>query len=131
VRTVDCHTINSGSGHGGSRLKRLNLALSRDETIHAARLDSLVLLVRKLSQPIRSGSQILAQHRPADHHLVLNRLLDQLVLTYAQSSGNLSRQNPKLLVTPTKWKYSSRCHLSSMSPLDVMSRPAYDITADG
>jgi hypothetical protein len=127
VRTVDCHTINSGSGHGGSRLKRLELALSRDESIHATRLDSLVLLVGKLSQPIRSGSQILAQHRAAGHDLMLNRLLDQLVLTYAQSVGNLSRQNPELLVAPTEGKCSSRCHVSSMSLSPVMSRGADDI----
>jgi hypothetical protein len=114
VRTVDCHTINSGTGHCGSRLQRLELALSRHETIHAACLDSLVLLVRQLSQPIRSGSQILAQHRAAGHDLVLYRLLDQLVLTDAQSGGNLSGQNPKRLITPTQWKYGSRSHASSM-----------------
>jgi hypothetical protein len=114
VRTVDCHTINSGTGHCGSRLQWLKLTLSRHETIHAARLDSLVLLVRQLSQPIRGGSQILAQHRTAGHDLVLYRLLDQLVLTDAQASGNLGRQNPEFLITPAQWKYGSRSHASSM-----------------
>ena len=58
-------------------------------------------------------------------------LLDQLVLTDAQSGGDFSSQNPKLLVTPTQWEYSSRGHASSMSLLGVMSRRAYDITANG
>jgi hypothetical protein len=116
VRPVDCHTINSGTGHCGPRLQRLKLPLSRYETIHAARLDSLVLLVGKLSQPIRRGSQIVAQHRAAGNHLVLNRLFDQLVLTDSQPGGHLGRQNPQLLITPTQWKYSSRCHASQHAP---------------
>jgi hypothetical protein len=83
VRTVDGHTIDSGSGQCGSGLERLELALSRNETLKAAGLDSLILILRELSQPIRSHSQILAQHRAARDNLVLDRLLDQLVLTDA------------------------------------------------
>jgi hypothetical protein len=115
VRTIHGHTIDSGSGQCGSRLQRLKLALARNETLQAARLNSLVLLLRKLSQPIRNDSQILTQHCAAGDHFVLDRLLDQLVLTDAQSGGDLSSQNPKLLVTPTQWKYSSWGHASSMS----------------
>jgi hypothetical protein len=54
-------------------------------------------------------------------------LLDQLVLTDAQSGGNLGGQGPKLLVTPAQWEYSSWGHDSSMMRIVVMSRRAYDI----
>ena len=135
-RTIDGATaIDGGRVSGGrpaqSGLQRLEQALARDETLQTAGLDSLVLLLGKLGQPIGGSSQILAQHRAACDHLVLDCLLDQLVLTDAQSGGDLSGQSPKLFVTPTQWEYSSRCHASSMSRLGVMSRRAYDIIADG
>jgi hypothetical protein len=92
-------------------------------------LDSLVLLLRELGQPVCGGSQILTQHRPTRDYLVLDCLFDQLVLTDAQSGGDLSGQGPKFLVTPTQREYSSRGHASSISHGAVMSSGAHDIIA--
>jgi hypothetical protein len=131
VRTIHGHTIDSGGRRHGYGLQRLQLALCRGETLQTAGLDSLVLVLGKLGQPIRGSSQILAQHPAASDDLMLDCLLDQLVLTDAQSGGDLSGEGPKLLVTPTQWEYSSRGHASSISLLEVMSRRAYDITAIG
>src|SRR5512133_3474165 len=77
VGTIHGHTIDSGSTHCGSRLQRLKLALSRNEALQAAGLDSLILLLRELGHLIRGSAQILAQHRSAGDDLVLDRLLDQ------------------------------------------------------
>jgi hypothetical protein len=88
--TVHGYTIDGGGRRRGSRLQRLKLALSGDETLQAAGLDSLMLLVGELGQTICGSAQILTQQRAACHDLMLDRLLDQRVLTDAQSGGNLS-----------------------------------------
>ena len=98
-----------------SSLNRLEKTLTGDETLQTASLDSLVLLLAELGQPIGGRSQIFAQHRAARDHLVLDCLLDQLVLTDAQSRSDLSGQSPKLFVTPTQGEYGSRCHASRMA----------------
>jgi hypothetical protein len=127
MRTIHGDTIDGGGRRHGCGLQRLQLALCRSETLQTADLDSLVLLLGKLGQSIRGIPQILAQHPAASDDLVLDCLLDQLVLTDAQSGGDLSGEGPKLLVAPTQWEYSSRGHASSMSHSWVMSRGADDI----
>ena len=83
VRTVDGDTINCSGRQRSSHLKRLKLALPRDETLQTTGLHSLVLLLGELGQPIRGSPQILTQHRATSDYLVLNCLLDQLVLADA------------------------------------------------
>jgi hypothetical protein len=83
VRTVDGDTINCSGRQRSSRLKRLKLALPRDEALQTTGLHSLVLLLGELGQPIRGSPQILTQHRATSDYLVLNCLLDQLVLADA------------------------------------------------
>jgi hypothetical protein len=115
LRSPDGGTVNCGSGLHRSSLEGLKLTLASHKSLDTARLDALVLLLRELGQPICRSSQILTQHRATGDYFVLNCLLDELVLTHAQASRNLSGEGPKLLVTPTQWKHSSRGHASSMT----------------
>ena len=98
-----------------SGLNRLEQTLPRNEIFQTADLDSLVLLLSEFGQPIGGRSQIFAQHRTAGDHLMLDCLLNQLVLTDAQSRSDLSGQSPKFFVTPTQGEYRSRCHASRMA----------------
>jgi hypothetical protein len=92
-----------------------------------ARLNSLVLLLSQLRQSIGRGSQIVAQHGASGDDLVLDCLLNQFVLADPQPRGNLGSQRTKSLVTPTQRKDSSRSHVSSITPNQVMSRGKHDI----
>ena len=96
-------------------MKRLEQALPRNEIFQTTDLDSLVLVLSEFGQPIGGRSQIFAQHRAAGDHLMLDCLLNQLVLTDAQSRSDLSGQSPKFFATPTQWEYRSRCHASRMA----------------
>jgi hypothetical protein len=83
LRTVDGYPIHSGSRQRRSRLQRLKLALSRNETLQTTGLHELVLLLGELGQPIRGRPQILTEHRPTNDYLMLDRLHNQLVLANA------------------------------------------------
>jgi hypothetical protein len=71
-------------------LNWLRKTLARNKTLDTASLDSLVLLLGELGQPIGGCSQIITDHRPPGHDLVCDCLLDELVLADAQPGSNFS-----------------------------------------
>jgi hypothetical protein len=85
---VHCNAVDLRSPRRESRLNRLRQTLAGDETLHTPGLDSLVLLLGKLGQPIGGSPKILTEHRAPGDDLVFDGLLNQLVLADAQPSGN-------------------------------------------
>jgi hypothetical protein len=114
-RPTDGGRVSGNRSLRKSGLHWLEKALPRNEIFQTADLDSLVLLLSELGQPIGGRSEIFTQHRAARDHLMLDCLLNQFVLTDAQSRGDLSGQSPKFFVTPTQGEYRSRCHASRMA----------------
>jgi hypothetical protein len=64
-------------------LNRLKKALAGNKSLQTTGLDSFVLLLGELGQPIGGGSQILTEHRAPGDDLVFDGLLNQLVLADA------------------------------------------------
>jgi hypothetical protein len=64
-------------------LNRIEKTLAGHKSLQTTGLDSFVLLLGELGQPISGGSQILTEHRASGDDLVFDGLLNQLVLADA------------------------------------------------